>query len=105
MQTKSRFFSDVTKLAGGALGTLDSIRREVEEMARHQLERMLSKLDLVTRDEFDVIKEMAVKARQEQAKINSRLTKIESQRKKKNISGTRTRKTVNKQKKSKSPTV
>ena len=55
MQTKNRFFSDVTKLAGGALGTLDSIRREVEEMVRHQLERMLSKLDLVTRDEFDAI--------------------------------------------------
>ena len=105
MQTKNRFFSDVTKLAGGALGTLDSIRREVEEMVRHQLERMVSKLDLVTRDEFDVIKEMAVKARQEQAKINSRLAKIESQRKKKNISGTRIRKTVNKQKKPKSPTV
>ena len=105
MQTKNRFFSDVTKLAGGALGTLDSIRREVEEMARHQLERMLSKLDLVTRDEFDAIKEMAVKARQEQAKINSRLAKIESQGKKKNISGTRKRKTVNKQKKPKSLTV
>ena len=105
MQTKSRFFSDVTKLAGGALGTLDSIRREVEEMVRHQLERMLSKLDLVTRDEFETIKEMAVKARQEQEKINTRLEKFESQGKKKNVSGARTRKTVRKQKKPKSSTV
>jgi len=105
MQTKNRFFSDVTKLAGGALGTLDSIRREVEEMVRHQLERMLSKLDLVTRDEFDAIKEMAVKARQEQEKINTRLAKIESQKKKEKVSGTQTRKTVIKQKKPNSPKV
>ena len=105
MQTKNRFFSDVTKLAGGALGTLDSIRREVEEMVRHQLERMLSKLDLVTRDEFETIKEMAVKARQEQEKINTRLEKIENQGKKKKVSGARTRKIVRKQKKPKSSTV
>ena len=105
MQTKNRFFSDVTKLAGGALGTLDSIRREVEEMVRHQLERMLSKLDLVTRDEFETIKEMAVKARQEQEKIDSRLAKFESQGKKKNVSGARKRKTVRKQKNPKSSPV
>ena len=66
---------------------------------------MLSKLDLVTRDEFEAIKEMAVKARQEQEKINTRLANIESQGKKKNVSGARKRKTVRKQKNPKSSPV
>ena len=54
------------------MGTLDSIRREVEEMVRHQLERILSKLDLVTRDEFEVQKARLDKIQEEFGKLKKR---------------------------------
>ena len=52
MQTRNRIFDDAAKLAGGAVGTLEGVRREVETLVRQQVERMLSKFDLVTRDEL-----------------------------------------------------
>jgi hypothetical protein len=80
MQTRNRIFDDAAKLAGGALGTLDGIRREVEALVRHQIERLLNNMDLVTRDEFDAVKAMAVKAREEQEEMAARLARLESAR-------------------------
>ena len=65
MQSDNRFFDDAAKLAGGAIGTLAGLRREVEALARQQVERLLARMDLVTRDEFEAVKEMAAKARAE----------------------------------------
>ena len=59
MPTRSRMFDDAAKLAGGAVGALDGVRREMESLIRQQVERILSKFDLVTRDEFEAVKEMA----------------------------------------------
>ena len=53
MENRKRVFDDAARVAGGALGTLSGIRREVEGLVRHQLDRLLSGMDLVTRDEFE----------------------------------------------------
>ena len=78
MQTRNRLFDDAAKLAGGALGTLDGIRREVEALVRHQIERLLNNMDLVSRDEFDAVKAMAAKAREEQEEMAARIARLEA---------------------------
>jgi BMFP domain-containing protein YqiC len=77
MQTRNRFFDDAARLAGGAVGTFAGIRREMESLARQQFERLLSSMDLVTREEFDAVREMAVKARIEQEALAIRLAALE----------------------------
>ena len=79
MQTRDRLFDDAARIAGGAVGALAGVKREIETLVRQQLERMLSSLDLVTRDEFDAVKEMAVKARSEQEELANRLLSLEKQ--------------------------
>ena len=77
MQTRSRVFDDAAKLAGGAVGVLEGVRREMEALVRQQVERILSKFDLVTRDVFEAVRELAVRARAEQAKLAKRLKILE----------------------------
>jgi len=78
MQTRNRIFDDAAKLAGGAVGTLEGVRREIEALVRQQVERILSRFDLVTRDEFDAVKEMAARARAEQEELAKRLEMLEA---------------------------
>lgn len=78
MESRKRVFDDAARVAGGALGTLSGIRREVEGLVRHQLDRMLSGMDLVTRDEFDAVKEMAARARTENESLAARLDALEA---------------------------
>ena len=78
MQTRNRIFDDAAKLAGGAVGTLEGVRREIEGLVRQQVERILSRFDLVTRDEFDAVKEMAARARAEQEELAQRLETLEA---------------------------
>jgi BMFP domain-containing protein YqiC len=70
-------FDDAARVAGGALGTLAGLRREVEALARAQFERLLAQLDLVTRDEFETVKAMAAKARAENEALAARLAALE----------------------------
>ncbi len=78
MQSRNRIFDDAARVAGGTIGTFAGIRREIETLARHQFERLLSGMDLVTRDEFDAVKEMAAKARAEQERLEERIENLES---------------------------
>tara|TARA_A100001037_G_scaffold282610_1_gene287366 strand:- start:336 stop:632 length:297 start_codon:yes stop_codon:yes gene_type:complete len=82
MPTRSRVFDDAAKLAGGAVGALDGVRREMESLIRQQVERILSKFDLVTRDEFEAVKEMAARARSEQENISEKLKLLEASQRK-----------------------
>ena len=82
MAAPNRFFEDATRVAGGAMGTLAGVKREVESMVRHQLHRLLAGMDLVTREEFDAVKEMAAKARTENEKLEARLAALETKRSK-----------------------
>ena len=66
------------KLAGGALGAFSGIRREVEALVHQQLDRLLARMDLVTRDEFNAVKAMAVAAREENETLSARLDRLET---------------------------
>ena len=78
MQSQSRFFEDLARVASGALGTLSGVKTEVETRLREQLERVLAGMDLVSRDEFEAVKAMAAKARTEQEDLAQRLAELES---------------------------
>lgn len=78
MESRKRVFDDAARVAGGAMGTLSGIRREVEGLVRHQLDRLLSGMDLVTRDEFEAVKEMAARARTENERLEARLDALEA---------------------------
>ncbi|MDC0033208.1 accessory factor UbiK family protein [Alphaproteobacteria bacterium] len=77
MQTRNRLLDDAARIAGGAVGTLAGVKREIEALVHQQLERMLTSLDLVKRDEFEAVKEMAVKARSKQETLAERLAALE----------------------------
>jgi len=78
MQSQSRFFDDLARVAAGAMGTLSGVRGEVEARLREQLERVLASMDLVSRDEFEVVKAMAAKARVEQEHLAKKFAELES---------------------------
>lgn len=96
MQTRNKVFDDAARLAGGAVGTLTGIRREVEALVRQQFEKLLSSMDLVTREEFDAVREMAIKARTEQEALADRLAALEGATAKKPSSRTSSRKNASK---------
>ncbi|MGB0631842.1 MAG: accessory factor UbiK family protein [Alphaproteobacteria bacterium] len=77
MAAPNRVFEDAARVAGGAMGTLAGVKREVETLVRHQLDRLLAGMDLVTREEFDAVKEMAAKARTENEQLEARLAALE----------------------------
>ena len=78
MQTNNRILDDLAKVANGAVSTLVGVKSEIEATVRQQLERLLADLDLVQRDEFDAIKEVAIAARTEQEKLEKRIVALEA---------------------------
>ena len=79
MQTRNRMLDDMAKVATSALGVAGGLKDEVEGRLRQQFERILADMDLVTREEFEVVQAMAVKAREEQEATAERLNKLESE--------------------------
>ena len=77
MSANRRLFDDVSKLATSAAGLVQGAGREAEMLLRQRLERILDRMDLVTRGEFDVVKEMAMQARLENELLAKRLTVLE----------------------------
>ena len=77
VQTDNKFLDDLARLATGAAGTLHGVRQELEGIVRQRLDRMLADLDLVTREEFEVVKAMAVAAREENEVLKARLEALE----------------------------
>jgi BMFP domain-containing protein YqiC len=78
MQFDHRLIDDLARVAGGALGTLAGMREEVEARLRQQFERVLAGMDLVTREEFEVVRAMAAKARAEQETLAERVAELET---------------------------
>lgn len=79
MQTQNRILDDLTRMAASAVGAVQGARHEVEAAFRARLEKMLADMDLVTREEFDVVKAMAQAAREENERLTERLAEIEAQ--------------------------
>ena len=78
MQSQNRIFDDITRVAAGAVGALSGVRDEIEARLRDQLERVLAGMDLVSREEFEAVKAMAAKAREEQEALLLRIGALES---------------------------
>lgn len=78
MQTQNPFLDDLAKMAQGLVGGLSGLKHEIDTRVREQFERILGRMDLVTREEFEVVKAMAAKARAEQETMAARLAALEA---------------------------
>jgi BMFP domain-containing protein YqiC len=79
MQVENKLLDDLARVAGGALGALSGLRGEVEAQLRQQFERVLSQMDVVSREDFEAVKEIAVAARSEQEDLAERVLALEAQ--------------------------
>jgi hypothetical protein len=77
-QTSNRFFDEIGRLMNDAAGAAQGVKREVDAVVRNQAERILSDLDLVKREEFDAVKDMARLAREENEALKARLAVLEA---------------------------
>lgn len=78
MQTDNRFLDDLAKVASGALGSMSGVKHEVEMRLQQQMERLLGRMNLVSRDEFEAIKAVAQAAREQQIRLEARLLVLEA---------------------------
>lgn len=78
MQVDNKILDDLARVAGGAIGALSGLRNEVEGQIRQQFERILSQMDVVSREEFEAARAMAAKAREEQEALGERVTALEA---------------------------
>ena len=102
MQVDNRFLDDLARVANGAVGALSGVREEVEALVKQRAERFMADMDLVTREEFEAVKEVAAKARLEQEALETRVAALETalaELKKPAAKAKRTRKTASSAKK------
>jgi BMFP domain-containing protein YqiC len=77
MQTQNALFDEIAKLMTEAAGAADGVRREAETVFRSRLQGLLADMDVVTREEFEAVKDMARLAREENEALKSRLDRLE----------------------------
>ena len=77
MLKNNKFFDDMAKLATGATGNLLELKREIEEMISAQLEKMLQKMNLSTKQEHETLLAMVAKLRKEQEELKKRVDELE----------------------------
>ncbi len=77
-QTSSRFFDEIARLMNDAAGVAQGVRREFDTLFKTQAERWLRDLDLVKREEFEAVKDMARLAREENEALKRRIEKLEA---------------------------
>ncbi|TJZ93898.1 accessory factor UbiK family protein [Paracoccus gahaiensis] len=80
MTTQNRFFDDMSKLMTNAMGVAQGARTEAETAMKGWIDRWLADRDFVTREEFEAVREMAIKARTENAELKARLDTLEAGR-------------------------
>jgi BMFP domain-containing protein YqiC len=80
VQTTNRSFDEMARLMNDAAGAAQGVRREFETLVRTQAERFLGELDVVKRDEFEAVKEMARLAREENEELKTRIAALEARR-------------------------
>ena len=77
-QTSNRLLDEFAKLMTDAAGVAQGVRREVETAVRSQAERFLGDMDVVQREEFEAVRDMAARAREENEALRRRLDALES---------------------------
>ena len=78
MQTRSKLFDDLSQLMTNAAGMAQGVRDEAEVALRSGFERWLAESNLVTREEFDAVREMAIRAREENEALKARIAELET---------------------------
>lgn len=77
-QTSNKFFDEIGRLMNDAAGVAQGVRREFETMMRSQGEKLLREMDVVRREEFDAVQEMARLAREENEALKVRIAAVEA---------------------------
>jgi BMFP domain-containing protein YqiC len=76
-QTSNRMFDEMARLMGDAASVAQGVKREAETLFRSQMERFVADLDLVKREDFEVVREMASQARAENEALKKRIEALE----------------------------
>ena len=74
----SRVFDELAKLMTNAAGAAQGVRKEIDSLVQTQVERVLNNLDVVKREDFEVVRDMARKAREENDRLAARLSELET---------------------------
>jgi hypothetical protein len=80
VQTRNPLLDDLARMLSGAASAAQGLRREIDVLVEGRLKALLARLDLVEREEFEVVRAMAQKARAEQEALQARLAKLEAGR-------------------------
>jgi hypothetical protein len=80
MQTRNKFFDDMSQLMTNAMGVAQGARTEAETAMNSMVDRWLANRDFVTREEFDAVRAMAQKAREENAALMARIEALEGKK-------------------------
>jgi BMFP domain-containing protein YqiC len=78
MQTRNPLIDDLTKLANGAMGALSGVKDEVETRVRDRIAKILDGMDIPRREEFEAVKEMAAKAREENEALKKQIAELQA---------------------------
>ena len=79
MQSENPLIADLAKLVNSAAGTFAGVTREARDSARERFREALGGMDFVSREEFDAVKAMAAKAREEAETLKARIDALEAQ--------------------------
>jgi len=77
-QTSSRLFDELAKLMSNAAGAAQGVRREIDTLVKAQVERVLNDAGVVRREEFEVVRGMAQRAREENERLLQRIAELEA---------------------------
>ena len=79
MQGRNRVFDDLARMTNGAASVLSGLRDEAESKFRQMFERWIADMDVVPREEFEAVREMAANARRDQETLTARVAALEAQ--------------------------
>jgi BMFP domain-containing protein YqiC len=77
-QSSNRIFDELARFATDAAGAAQGVRREVESVVRSQFERLIKDMDVATREEVEVLREMVIAAREENERLEARVKELEA---------------------------
>ena len=78
MQSRNKFFDDMSQLMTNAMGVAQGAKTEAETAMKGMIDRWMADRDFVTREEFDAVRTMAQKAREENAALSARIAALEA---------------------------
>ncbi|MEA2841627.1 MAG: hypothetical protein QOF41_2957 [Methylobacteriaceae bacterium] len=78
VEPRGRILDDLARLVTDAAGVAQGVRREAETLARAQFDRLITSMDLVSREEFEAVRDMAARAREENEALEKRVTALEA---------------------------